>query len=84
VTAHPEYERLGATSSARQRAYRTLCAQPLPPDEMTNIRRSLHRGEVLGDATFRAHVTSRAGVVCFRQRHGGDRRSHAFRGADPA
>jgi putative transposase len=48
VSCHPLYLRLGATAGDRQRAWRAICDEALPPEQVSEIRTALKRGRTLG------------------------------------
>jgi putative transposase len=56
LAEHACYLALGPDPSARQVAYRALCAQAIPPQELEGIRRSVNRSGALGDESFQAAI----------------------------
>jgi putative transposase len=66
VVEHDEYLRLGADAESRRSAYRELCEMSISDIDLAAVRSTVQRGAPLGEP---AHSL----------RHGGDRRSAAFR-----
>lgn len=59
LTPHPAYLALGSTPGQRAVAYRTLLAQALPDEQVTEIRTFLQQQRALGGDSFRAMVEAR-------------------------
>jgi putative transposase len=79
VTHHPQYLSLGASSPARQRAYRTLFDAEIEEASVDEIRRATNSAWVLGDVDFAETVVSRLNRRVTPVGRGGDRRSASFR-----
>lgn len=56
IHPHPIYTALGATSEARQRAYKALVAETLTDDDTAAIRDHLQQQHPLGSERFRAAI----------------------------
>jgi putative transposase len=53
VSAHDSYLALGATPVERRRAYRAICADPVPDSMLAEIRDATNRRWALGTKAFR-------------------------------
>jgi putative transposase len=49
IVPHSLYLALGESSGSRQRSWRELCRDPIPSEQLLDIRELVHRGGVLGD-----------------------------------
>ena len=79
VTHHPQYLSLGASSPARQRAYRALFEAQTEDASDDEIRRATNSAWVLGDVEFAQTVVSLLNRRVTPVGRGGDRRSASFR-----
>lgn len=79
ISPHALYLSLGATADVRQAAYRALFRDDDEPAQLAVVRSALRRGLVLGDHEFVAGVDAVLGRATTPLKHGGDRRSPAFR-----
>jgi REP-associated tyrosine transposase len=61
LTPHPLYLALGGTAPKRRAAYRALCRQALPNDDIEALRRATNGGWALGDRAFRDRVAASSG-----------------------
>lgn len=61
IEPHTEYQRLGATASERQAAYRDLFGTAAAAAPLEEIRRATNGGFVLGDPPFKNSVACRLG-----------------------
>ncbi len=52
ITDHPLYLALGRSQEIREVAWREICGQGMPPEELEHIRRSIRSGIVLGEPTY--------------------------------
>jgi putative transposase len=79
VCPHPAYLALGRSIRARQAAWRTLVAEPLPPGDLERIRSATNKAWVLGDQEFCAEIETKLNRRATPRARGGDRRSAAYR-----
>jgi len=79
VTHHAQYLSLGASSPARQRAYRALFDAEIEEASVDEIRRATNSAWVLGGVDFAETVVSRLNRRVTPVGRGGDRRSASFR-----
>jgi putative transposase len=61
LTPHHEYERLGARTADRQRAYRALVAETLSDDTIRGIREAMSGNYALGDTAFVERIATSVG-----------------------
>jgi putative transposase len=54
IVPHSLYLALGESADSRQRSWRELCREALPPDQLFEIRDDVCRGRVLGDAPIQS------------------------------
>ena len=78
VREHAEYLALDATATARQAAYRALCAPAVEVPLAREIRRAVKRGDTLGTPEFIADLQARLQRPVRRAAHGGDRKRMPF------
>ncbi|MDH5536322.1 MAG: transposase, partial [Betaproteobacteria bacterium] len=52
ITEHLQYRQLGTTTGERDRTYREIMREPLPPRMIGAIRTALEEERVLGDEGF--------------------------------
>ncbi len=74
ISAHREYQRLGATPAERARSYRALFKQKLPGECIATITDSVLKGWALGDARFAARIEKLSGRRATRLPKGRPRR----------
>ncbi len=53
ITEHALYESLGSSSEAREFAWRELCGQQIPADQIELMRRSIRSGLVIAEPVYR-------------------------------
>lgn len=76
---HSVYQRLGPDNVNRQNAYRRLFEGALGPDALEQIRSATEAGAVIGNDRFREQIEMATKCRILPYRHGGDRKSKAFR-----
>lgn len=81
ITAHPAYNRLGRSRTARQAAYREGFEQPLDEALIKRIRDATNKAWVLGDERFCQTIEGQLNRRPEPRPRGGDRRSEAYRRA---
>jgi putative transposase len=64
VMAHPLYSGLGTTAEQCQEAWRNICAEPLPEDQLATIRHAVHRGLTIGDHVLGHEQARLARIIC--------------------
>jgi putative transposase len=79
LTAHREYHRLGASSEARQAAYRQLFRGRIAEKTLAEIREATNKAWVLGNDRFRQRVERQLGRRTSPRARGGDRKSDEYR-----
>ncbi len=62
LTPHPLYQALGSTPDHRQRQYRELFKNALPPEQLHTIRNCLNHNYSLGNDKFRAEIESHLNI----------------------
>lgn len=67
---HPEYRALGQSASTRMSAYRRLFTHTMDEDLITDIRKALNTGLVLGNEKFRREVEQLTGQRQFHLKRG--------------
>jgi putative transposase len=80
ITPHPEYQKLGSSSKARQKAYRKTFSKPITEDMLARIRDATNKAWVLGSKSFCRDIEGRINRRTTPRPRGGDRRSAAYRG----
>jgi putative transposase len=81
ITAHREYERLGATPAERQAAYRQLFRAQIPQETLAAIREATNKAWVLGSDRFMRKLAKTLARPAQSRGHGGDRKSARYRQA---
>lgn len=79
VTPHREYQRLGASDSDRQAAYRQLFRARIPEMTLQAIREATNKAWVLGSDQFKQRMKKQLNRPVQSAGHGGDRKSEAYR-----
>ena len=79
VVPHEEYLRLGKGNEDRRRAYRALFENELSTRDMQVIREGTEKGEAIGSERFQEDIARMKKQRVNRLRHGGDRKSKAYR-----
>jgi putative transposase len=79
LSPHPLYQSLGASAASRRAAYRALFRECADEKLTEAIRVGTRTGVPVGDGAFAGRLGATAGRTIPRARHGGDRRSAAFR-----
>jgi putative transposase len=79
VTPHPEYQKLGRSSKARQSTYRKGFSQPIDDGMLNRIREATNKAWVLGSETFCRDVEGNLNRRATPSPRGGDRRSASYR-----
>lgn len=79
VVPHPEYQRIGKSSEARQAAYRELFKHHLCENSMTEIREATNKAWVLGNDRFKQSIQSQLARRIEPKARGGDRKSEQFK-----
>ncbi len=78
VTPHREYQRLGATSAARQSAYRQLFRARIPNQTLDEIREATNKAWILGNEQFQQRIEKQIDRPVSSSGHGGDRKSELY------
>lgn len=78
VVPHPEYQRLGESSEARQTAYRDLFKNQLSENSITEIREATNKAWVLGNDRFKQSIQEQLERRVEPKARGGDRKSEQF------
>ncbi|MDJ0892576.1 MAG: transposase [Gammaproteobacteria bacterium] len=79
LSEHPLYRSLAASPEGRQAAYRALFEHDLDNAILNTIRSGTEKGDVIGNDQFRARIQQALQRQVVHLRHGGDRKSQAFR-----
>ncbi len=78
VTPHRQYKRLGATSEARQSAYRKLFSSRIPKQTLDEIREATNKAWTLGNEQFQQRMEKQIDRPVRSRGHGGDRKSESY------
>jgi putative transposase len=70
VTPHPIYSSLAADAQGRQKRYRALFAEVLPPEMVNHLRHASNGNYAFGDSTFAQEMEALAGRPVSRQSPG--------------
>jgi putative transposase len=61
ITEHPEYQRLGRTENERRASFRALCAKPLQPHVIDQIRTAINTDSAVGSEKFMDYAEAQLG-----------------------
>ena len=79
LTPHQCYIELGLSNRERQQAYASLFSDHIDENTLSVIRDGTQQGTVIGGSQFQAEITAMLERRVMKHKHGGDRKSEAFK-----